>query len=996
MKIDHNFASKPLEEALAEDVSVERGLESTRQRRPEDHSFFERTTSALGWRFVAESGRLGLQVLVMIILARLLPVEAFGVITLAMIVVNLAQQIPGLGTGPALIQKPEISPVRIRVAFTLSMLSGLVLTAAIWVGAPLAASVFHSDAVTPVLQLLSFAFLFTSLGATSGALLERQLNYRKLLKVELVSYGLGFAVTSLVLALLNYGVWAMAWGTVACAALRALLLLAASPHAMRPSLCPAEARQLLNFGLGTTLTRLANYAAMNGDYFVVGRYLGTVALGLYSRAYQVMTLPMYQFSMVVSSVLFPAYAQIQHDAALLRRAYLNSLALSAIVVFPLLTGMAIVAPELMTGVFGPQWAAAGLPLQILCVGGVFQCMYKPADCLARAKGAVYLQFCCHSLYTLCVIGGSLLGSFWGITGVAVGVVGALGVIYLLTTAVSLRLLQVGWWSGFFLMQLPGAILAMAVAALTLPITLLLRAAQVPPLAILAAGIAASSLAVVAAAVLLPRSWMNKEAFGALLSILQQYRAALKLKAKSVLRYNQAAYKMAEVLYENGLYLPHIIRQGLWRTATGLRLPHARVERQTAMVWDVGLPPCQEAGELIDWLRARGIEVHEGGHTIYLPPQEQLRHLIPSVVAFYPPTAGFKILKDFRCPSQARYLRLNYRHVPLLTNMIGTPGEQLLTANYLYFHKIGPRIWDLTCWRTQDKNYTVFVLDHVEGVEPTVDQCHEFLSLLKKVLATSYLRVLIPQWEENMDFMPPRCNGNLVYSQALRSLQYVDFQNFGLTKRNGWSREILADDKVLLHFGNGAPSRRAGLNHSTVSSGTTAHRNTDHCWPRLLSGLHDAGVDLHGRLVLDLGCDAGTILRHSLAEGAAWGIGWDQPAVVNRSRELLLSLGLTRFSLISVEMNSTYSLQDDIPVHLHDRLSQSVIFCLSVRQNVGFLNSIRDMPWRALVYEGHEGESLESAQAFLKPSLAGRLQIASAFDAANENARSRPVVILTRE
>jgi PST family polysaccharide transporter len=971
---------------------VERGLTGE----GEDRSLLQRTTSALGWRFVAESGRLGLQIAVTIILAHLLPVEAFGVLTLAMIVIGLASQIPDLGTGHALIQKSEISPPRIRAAFTLCVLSGVALTAAMWVGAPLAAEVFHTDAVTPVLRLLAFAFLFTSLGATSRALLERQLDYRKLLKVELVSYGLGFGVVSLVLAWLDYGVWAMAWATVASAALRAVLLFVASPHPVRPSLCAAETRQLLNFGLGTSLTRLANYAAFNGDYFVVGRYLGSLALGLYSRAYQVMTLPMYQFSMVVSSVLFPTYAKIQHDRALLRRAYLSSLALSAIVVFPLLTGMGIVAPELMTGVFGPKWADAGLPLQILCVGGIFQCMYRPADCLARAKGTVYLQFCCHTLYTICVIGGSLLGSLWGITGVAVGVVGALGVVYLLTAALSLRLLQVGWWSGFFLPQLCGAVLGTAAAALTLPITLLLRAAQLPPLVIFVVGMAASFLAAVAAAVLLPRSWINKQALDALTSILQQYQGALKSQAKSILRYNKTAYKVAEVLYENGQYFPHVIREGLWRAATGWRLPPAPVQKQNAMVWEVGLPSCDEPGELIAWLRAQGVQVQEGGHTFYLPPQERLHELIPSVVAFYPPTAGFKILKDLHGPSEARYLRPDYRHVPLLMNMIGTPEEQLLTANYLYAHKLGPRIWDLTCWRAQDKNYTVFVLDHVNGDEPTADQCREFLGHLKDVVAASHLRVLIPQWEENMDFLPPRCNGNLIYSQVLACPQYVDFQNFGLTNRDAWSQEILATAKDGFHFGYGFPFRHGRCLYQSVPClSMTGHRNTSKRWPSYLSSLQNAGLGLHGRLVLDVGCNAGMILRQALGEGAAWGIGWDRPSVITQAQELLLSMGLSRFSLVAAEMDSTYLLQNDIPAQFHDRLGEAVVFYLSVREHIGLLDTLQTMPWRAFVYEGHETESLKDAPKLLKPLLTPGVEIAASFYLADGGSRSRPVHILRR-
>ena len=100
----------------------------------------------------------------------------------------------------------------------------------------------------------------------------------------------------------------------------------------------------MNFGVGSSLSTLANYAAINGDYFVVGRWLGATALGLYSRAYQLMTLPMMQFTSVIASVLFPVYSMIQDEDARLRRAYLNSVSLSAIVVTPTLATLVVAAP----------------------------------------------------------------------------------------------------------------------------------------------------------------------------------------------------------------------------------------------------------------------------------------------------------------------------------------------------------------------------------------------------------------------------------------------------------------------------------------------------------------------------------------------------------------------------------------------------------------------------------------------------------------------------
>ena len=143
-------------------------------------------------------------------------------------------------------------------------------------------------------------------------------------------------------------------------------------------------------------------------------------------------------------MLFPVYSLIQDESARLKRAYLASLFLSAIIVTPILACLGVAAPEIMAGVFGPEWIGAAAPLQILCVGGLFHSMYGLGDSLARAKGAVYWKFACHSIYAACVFSCSFIGSRWGINGVAVGVVVAITVIYLLMAWLTTKLVGASW------------------------------------------------------------------------------------------------------------------------------------------------------------------------------------------------------------------------------------------------------------------------------------------------------------------------------------------------------------------------------------------------------------------------------------------------------------------------------------------------------------------------------------------------------------------------
>ena len=464
------------------------------------------TFDAFAWRLLTEASRLTLALGVQVILARLLPVEAFGMLAAAMLVVSLGSRLAEMGTAPAVIQRENLTPTHVRVAFSLSLVTGTLLTAVIWFGAQPMAAVFHTPGVAPVVRLVGLVFVVGSFGTTAEALLQRAMDYRRLVKVEVISYGLGFAVVGVPVASLGYGVWALAWATLAQAAVKSAMLVLMRPHPMRFCLAKSETRELLDFGIGISLGRLAAFAAQNGDAFVVARWLGASALGLYSRAYQLMCLPINEFSSLLNGVLFPAYSSIQSDTARLRRGYLVSLSVSAMVVFPVLTTIGLTAPELMVGVFGSQWAGAARPLQILCVGGAGYCIYNLADSLVRAKGAVFVKFFYHSVYAVCVFAAAVVGQRWGITGVSIGVVLAIGVVYLLMAHLSLKLLDCSW-TRFFFAQWSAVVVSCAAAGAGLPVVIALRHAGLPPLAILAGAGAISLAAALAAALLLPSRWL---------------------------------------------------------------------------------------------------------------------------------------------------------------------------------------------------------------------------------------------------------------------------------------------------------------------------------------------------------------------------------------------------------------------------------------------------------------------------------------------------------
>jgi PST family polysaccharide transporter len=214
------------------------------------------------------------------------------------------------------------------------------------------------------------------------------------------------------------------------------------------------------FSGGFTIAKVANQVAQQGDYLVVGRFLGATQLGYYGRAYNLMSAPAAGIGTVLDAVLFPVMARVQNESQRLAAAYRRGIALITLVVLPPSALLVLLAPEVVHVVLGPRWSPMIVPFQILGAGMLFRTASKLGDSLTRATGAVYRRAWRQIVYAALVVGGAIVGQRWGITGVAWFVLGALAVNFLLMAQLSLSEAAMRW-SELWRAQVPAALLALA-------------------------------------------------------------------------------------------------------------------------------------------------------------------------------------------------------------------------------------------------------------------------------------------------------------------------------------------------------------------------------------------------------------------------------------------------------------------------------------------------------------------------------------------------------
>lgn len=447
----------------------------------------------------------GIQLAVGIVLARLLPPSDFGLVALAFVFAGFARLLANLGIPNAVVQRNVLTERQIRAAFTLSVLLGIMVAGLMWLGAPLSTRVFDEARLPEILRVYSIVFVISGFSNTAGALARRELDFRTLFFVNIVSYVFGHAAVAITLAVLGYGVWSLVAGRMGLQIVQAVLLFRWVRHSVRPVFAPAETRQLMGFGTGNALSELLQYLARNGDKFVVGRWLGGAGpMGLYNRAYQQMRLASDNLGQLLIAVLFPTFAQLQDDKRRFGVAFLRSIELATLLSAPLMAGMVVAAPHLIVGLYGPQWVGSVQPFQVLSLAGVLATLYPIATVAAEALGRVYAVSLRSAVFAAAVVVFGVAAIPWGITGVGAAVVVSYGIVYFLTASLALRSAGISK-RDFVRAHVPGTAVALVVTAVAVTVRLGLEALSMPHLVILFALIGACAVAMWAAVRWLPRS-----------------------------------------------------------------------------------------------------------------------------------------------------------------------------------------------------------------------------------------------------------------------------------------------------------------------------------------------------------------------------------------------------------------------------------------------------------------------------------------------------------
>jgi O-antigen/teichoic acid export membrane protein len=349
--------------------------------------------------------------------ARLLEPRDYGVLTAGTIFLVLADLLAEAGLGRALIQAEDLRPDDLASAFTLSLLLAAVLYAALFAAAPALAGFLAMPEVSGLLRVMGLLVLLTPFKAVPQALLDRGLRLGRQAAVH-VACSAAQAALVLGLAAAGCGYWALAAGAMAGRSLEALFLAWAAGWRPRLAWAPGRARRLLSFGVQASLTSLLWFAYSNSDFAVVAKLAGAEALGYYTLAFQLISLPVQKLTANANQAAYPVFCRLQNDRPRLRAWYLRLTTPLGLVGVPVLGGMALVAEDAFALGLGERWLPAVLPFRLLAAVGVLMIYAATIPPLLNALGrpGVNLRYTalCALVYPVAFWVGAKLA---GLTGV---------------------------------------------------------------------------------------------------------------------------------------------------------------------------------------------------------------------------------------------------------------------------------------------------------------------------------------------------------------------------------------------------------------------------------------------------------------------------------------------------------------------------------------------------------------------------------------------------
>ena len=391
-----------------------------------------------------------------VVLARLLLPEDFGLVALGMLIIGFATKFGEFGFSAGLIQRKEkVTEKHINTLFFLDLSFKLLLWIIFYLATPALARIFHDPRLIAVIPVISLYMVLECLSTTPLTVLKRKMDFKSY-SLIVTAEDFVILISSILLAWFGYGYWSLIFAKLIGVSGAALLAAKLAHWRPKPLYDHTACKELFGFGLMVFLRDLLRYATEHVDYLFVSMYLGTRQLGLYEKAFEIMKMPQKRLTRALNTVVFSAFSRIQDEPERVRMAFRKLVLTISVVSYPVLSGLAFIAPLLIPLALGDNWRPVVVPVQIMCAAGILRSIDPFLNSVLTATGFVKMTVFRRAFEALMMTLATFIGVRYGINGVAVSVV----IVSFITMVFMMNLLKkvsnIGW-KDYFHPQIPAIV-----------------------------------------------------------------------------------------------------------------------------------------------------------------------------------------------------------------------------------------------------------------------------------------------------------------------------------------------------------------------------------------------------------------------------------------------------------------------------------------------------------------------------------------------------------
>ncbi len=356
-------------------------------------SITNQTIGGIKWNGLGTVTTALLQILKLFIVARFVSKGDLGLLATAVTVFGLTEIFANMGIATGLIHKQNITRQQYSSVFWLNLMLSGTIYAVLFAVSPLIAKYYHEPRLATIIPLISLQLILSSFGKMFFTFKSKDLDFKFISIVSIVGTAIG-TVTTVVLAIYNYGIYSIIYGTL----LQCLIVQATySISGMRKyrilfHFRLSEIKDIIKIGGFQLATQVLDYLAAKADILLIGRFFGQEVLGVYNLAKELVLKVIQVINPIVTSVATPAFAKFQDDKERMRLSYRKVLRFLSFINIPIFIAFFVFAEPIILVAYGPDKMDCAWFLRVLSLWGIFQSVGNPASILMVSLGRTDLGF----------------------------------------------------------------------------------------------------------------------------------------------------------------------------------------------------------------------------------------------------------------------------------------------------------------------------------------------------------------------------------------------------------------------------------------------------------------------------------------------------------------------------------------------------------------------------------------------------------------------------